>query len=162
MKCTDSTFCLNLSAVKLTVTLLMLFTALRVIIQMRGNIFYKSTVLAPTSTLASTPNRLVNVSTSLWETNRTEEETNHMEYSIKDLSAFRVEKVRKHCLDFKKLIVKSYPNYNQIGGGLTNWAWMISPHHHLFYCAAAKCGSTTWKSYLMKDLKIEWQGNTHK
>jgi len=127
MKCTDSTFCLNLSAVKLTVTLLMLFTALRVIIQMRGNIFYKSTVLAPTSTLASTPNRLVNVSTSLWETNRTEEETNHMEYSIKDLSAFRVEKVRKHCLD-----------------------------------AAAKCGSTTWKSYLMKDLKIEWQGNTHK
>jgi len=133
---------------------------------MKGNFFNKL------KDLPSIPS--VKVLTNAGETNRTTRETNHAagetnrtarqnytEYSIKDLSAFRVEKVRKYCSDYKKDVVRSYPDYNRVGGGLTNWIWMKSPHHHLFYCATAKCGSTTWKSYLMKDLKIDWHGDLH-
>jgi len=148
MRCTHSTCCMNLSAAKITVILLALLTVFCVIIQMKVNFFPKSKELIQTST------RMVKVLTSTGETNITE-------HSMTYLSACRVKKLRKYCSGFKKYVVISYPNYNQYGSSLTDWIWMTSPYHHLFYCATAKCGSTTWKSYLMKDLKIDWHNGTH-
>jgi len=146
MGCRHFTTCyLNLSAAKLTAILLVQFTVIYVIIQMRDSYSdrFKDLPTCPTKVSNNTG------------------KINHKEYSITELSACRVKKLRKYCSGFKKYVVKSYPNYNYYGGGLTNWIWMTSPHHHLFYCATAKCGSTTWKSYLMKDLKIEWHNDTH-
>jgi len=159
MRYTHSPCRLNLSDIKIIVASLVLLTVLCVITSMRDNFFntFKD--------LPSIPP--VKVLTNAGETNHAAGETNrttrqnYTEYSIKDLSAFRVEKVRKYCSNYKKYVVRSYPDYNRIGGGLTNWIWMKSSHHRLFFCATAKCGSTTWKSYLMKDLKIDWHGDLH-
>jgi len=146
MRCTHSTCCLNPSAAKITVILLIQFTVLCIIIQMKVNFFPKSKDLTSTG--------LVQVSTNTWEINR-------KEYSIEELSFSRVKKVRKYCLDFEEFVMETYPDYNQLSHRMTDWIWMTSPRHHLFYCATTKCGSTTWKSYLMEDLKINWHVDTH-
>lgn len=76
----------------------------------------------------------------------------------------RVAYLRQHCRERKDQLTSSYPFYDEDKWlhTLTKWIWMVSPHHHLFYCATPKCGSTTWKSYIMEDLKINWTGSdTH-
>ena len=76
----------------------------------------------------------------------------------------RVRFLRKYCKKHKKELTGTFPYYADGSwmSLLTRWIWMASPHHRLFYCATPKCGSTTWKSYLMEDLKINWTGiDTH-
>ncbi|XP_067947150.1 carbohydrate sulfotransferase 11-like [Watersipora subatra] len=72
----------------------------------------------------------------------------------------RVTMVRNHCDAHKKEMMAEYPDYDHSSGLLT-WVWMTSQNHSLFYCATPKCGSTTWKSYLMEDLGIDWHIDTH-
>ena len=73
----------------------------------------------------------------------------------------RVKHIRAYCNEHKEAILSQNPDYGRTGRRLTNWIWMISNHHNLFYCATPKCGSTTWKSYLMEDLRIDWKVDTH-
>jgi len=71
----------------------------------------------------------------------------------------RVARVRKYCDKEKTEVVKHYPHYKT---SMPDWVWMKSDHHQLFYCAVPKCGSTTWKSYLMEDMGMDWTGiDTH-
>ena len=69
----------------------------------------------------------------------------------------RTEHLREYCKKYKKEIINLYPDYKNsktLENGLASFIWLSSPHHKLFYCATPKCGSTTWKSYLMEDLNI--------
>ena len=73
----------------------------------------------------------------------------------------RVKHIRAYCKDHGTAVLSQNPDYDRTGQRLTNWIWMVSNHHKLFYCATPKCGSTTWKSYLMEDLGIDWKIDTH-
>ncbi|XP_067950900.1 carbohydrate sulfotransferase 10-like [Watersipora subatra] len=73
----------------------------------------------------------------------------------------RVNKLREFCADFKHDLTKGFPKYDRLEDVLPSWNWITSPHHQLFYCATPKCASTTWKTYLMNDLKINWTIDTH-
>lgn len=70
-----------------------------------------------------------------------------------------VNRVREYCADYKKS-VNVYPGY--VGNfGLPTYVWIASEYHHLFYCAAPKCSSTTWVTYIMQDQNMTWTGDNH-
>ncbi|XP_067952118.1 carbohydrate sulfotransferase 9-like isoform X2 [Watersipora subatra] len=74
----------------------------------------------------------------------------------------RVRFIKEYCSKSKEEVIRTYPYFLDYLQTLLNWIWMVSPKHHLFYCATPKSGSTTWKSYIMEDLKINWTGlDTH-
>lgn len=80
---------------------------------------------------------------------------------INKTSQQRVLHMRNYCKENEQMILAQNPNYDLTGHKLTTWIWILSKHHDLFYCATPKCGSTTWKSYLMEDLRIDWKVDTH-
>lgn len=80
-------------------------------------------------------------------------------YSI--INTKRINHIRKYCADYKPDLIKTYPSYERLHDVLPSWNWLASPHHHLFYCATPKCASTTWKTYIMLDLKMKWTTDTH-
>jgi len=80
--------------------------------------------------------------------------------AFKVANAKRVDKLKSYCQKDKEKIVGTYLGYSL--RSTPDWVWMHSRHHKLFYCALPKCGSTTWKSYLMEDAGINWEGiDTH-
>ena len=92
----------------------------------------------------------------------TSQEIKGDEESYAATNRFWVNHIREYCgLNKDKLV--SFPNHQMVEFrlGLPVWVWMTSSHHQLFYCAAHKCSSTTWKTYLLDDSKIQWQGNPH-
>lgn len=80
---------------------------------------------------------------------------------INQTSKIRVQRLRQYCQEHWNDVVKDYPYKKYRTEGFDKWLWIRSEHHKLFYCATPKCGSTTWKSYLMEDLGINWSIDTH-
>ena len=102
-------------------------------------------------------------------TKRTRENKTEQQYmtnenvsrTIEDLNNQRVESLRQFCAKYQSTIIQTYPRYTKTDvkkTGVARYTWMNSERHQLFYCAAPKCGSTTWKSYLMENLKLNWTG----
>lgn len=81
--------------------------------------------------------------------------------SVKALIEQRINKVNHYCSERKDDILASNPNFNTQHEMLTRWVWMASKQHQLFYCAAPKCGSTTWKTYILEDSNISINTDTH-
>ena len=69
--------------------------------------------------------------------------------------------VRQFCRQHQEHVVKNYPYEDYRRKTFDKWIWIYSKHHKLFYCATPKCGSTTWKTYLLEDLGSEIDGDTH-
>ena len=84
----------------------------------------------------------------------------HKITNISSIVKQRTKAVREYCSNHKTSMIAEYPDYSK-SYGLLNWVWMRSKIHRLFYCATPKCGSTTWKSYLMEDSNISWTIDTH-
>ena len=71
-----------------------------------------------------------------------------------------VKRIRDYCTMSDNNTI-GYSNKQLRKLGLPGWVWMASKNHNLFYCAAPKCSSTTWKTYLMDDIGKPWAGNPH-
>lgn len=82
-----------------------------------------------------------------------------LERSYKETNSYWVNRVREYCADYKKLI-NVYAGYVW-NFGLPTYVWIASDYHKLFYCAAPKCSSTTWVTYIMQDQNMTWKGDTH-
>lgn len=98
-------------------------------------------------------------SASFSVTDEVYDEQRRTPYSV--INTQRVNRIREYCTNNKEELTNTYPNYERLRIGLTLYVWMASPRHHLFYCATPKCASTTWKTYIMKDLGMEWTADTH-
>ena len=73
----------------------------------------------------------------------------------------RVNRIREYCADNEYDVTNSFPVLKQMQEILLSWVWLTSAQHQLFYCATPKCGSTLWKSYLMEDMRLTWDVDTH-
>ena len=80
--------------------------------------------------------------------------------SYEEVNRKRVNKLRQYCRDNKQSLSNTYLDHNQFNS-LPYYVWMVSTHHKLFYCAPPKCASTSWKTYIMKDLSMQWHIDIH-
>lgn len=79
--------------------------------------------------------------------------------TIRSRISRRASDLREYCGSHKERVTAVEPQYER--NALLQWVWMTSHRHRLFYCATPKCGSTTWKSYILEDLNITWTVDTH-
>ena len=80
--------------------------------------------------------------------------------SYEETNKYWTDRIREYCGDHKNDI--NLYTANEFKQELvSNYTWMISNPHNLFYCGIPKCSSTTWKTYLMEDLNISWSEDTH-
>lgn len=75
-------------------------------------------------------------------------------------NTYWVEHIRGFCSLYKEKLTR-FSSSQMLKQGLPKWVWMVFNYHHLFYCATPKCSSTTWKTYIMDDSKVEWRGDIH-
>lgn len=88
-------------------------------------------------------------------------ETNRTISSFSVTNQMRVNRIREYCADNEYDVTSSFPSFKRLESTLLTWIWLTSPRHQLYYCATPKCGSTTWKSFIMEDMRITWEVDTH-
>lgn len=84
------------------------------------------------------------------------------EPSYDAIVAKRVTNLRNYCTKYKVTLTSSYFDFKGLPKkGLPTVVWIASPYHKLFYCATPKAASTSWKTYIMKDMGIAWNDHPH-
>lgn len=73
----------------------------------------------------------------------------------------RVNRIREYCANHEFEVTSSFPKYERLEEVMLTWIWLTSSQHQLYYCATPKCGSTTWKSFIMEDMRLTWNVDTH-
>ncbi|XP_067939951.1 carbohydrate sulfotransferase 10-like [Watersipora subatra] len=135
-------------------------TAIKVFFVILGSQFLLFKLLAIRRQPKSLHEKPNTIELTVVETPRQALEIMNQRDSYYNTSNYWAEKVKQSCSSHG-LQQMNFSNQKIVSFGLPGWVWMISPPHQLFYCAAPKCSSSTWKTYIMEDEGRTWKGNVH-